>query len=156
MQDRQYGSKFQIAQLPQKEDTSYACNTKKNRNSGSAWNVYITPNILVAALYPWCIQTPTDGIKPQNVPYFKQYQDLEMKVALEQYTQTYIPKISKHSVKLITSSRFRPMKMARVEEAKGSPCPICPYAFPANDAAIPRTANVVANPNEKAIEFPIT
>lgn len=38
----------------------------------------------------------------------------------------------------------------------GKPWPICPYAFPAKEAAMPKSANVVANPNENAIEFPTT
>lgn len=45
------------------------------------------------------------------------------------------------------------MMTAIAEAATGSPWPICPYAFPANDAAIPRTASVVASPSEKASEF---
>lgn len=46
--------------------------------------------------------------------------------------------------------------IAKPEAAKGNPCPTCPYAFPANEAATPSNANVVANPSAKAIEFPIT
>lgn len=46
--------------------------------------------------------------------------------------------------------------MAKPEAAKGSPCPTCPYALPANDAAIPRIANVVASPNENATESTMT
>lgn len=56
----------------------------------------------------------------------------------------------------ITSRRLRPITTAKAEAAKGNPCPIWPYAFPANDAAIPRSARVVAKPRENAIEFPIT
>lgn len=55
-----------------------------------------------------------------------------------------------------TSRRFRPIITAKPEAATGKPCPICPYAFPANEAAIPKSANVVANPNENAIESPMT
>ena len=46
------------------------------------------------------------------------------------------------------------MRTAKPEAAKGNPCPICPYAFPANEAAMPRTARVVANPNANAMESP--
>lgn len=55
-----------------------------------------------------------------------------------------------------TSRRLRPIITATPEAAKGSPCPICPYAFPANEAATPKIASVVANPKENAIEFPMT
>lgn len=47
------------------------------------------------------------------------------------------------------------MTTARAEAAKGSPWPIWPYAFPAKEAPIPRSASVVANPNANAIESPI-
>lgn len=56
----------------------------------------------------------------------------------------------KHSV---TCKRFKPITIASPEAARGSPCPTCPYAFPAKEAAMPRIANVVANPNEKATEL---
>mgnify|MGYP003362192447 CR=1 FL=1 len=55
-----------------------------------------------------------------------------------------------------TSRRLRPITIARPDAATGSPCPICPYAFPAKEATIPRSAKVVANPSEKAIASPIT
>lgn len=54
-----------------------------------------------------------------------------------------------------TSRRFRPITTAKPEAATGNPCPICPYAFPATEAATPRSASVVANPNENAIESPM-
>lgn len=54
-----------------------------------------------------------------------------------------------------TSRRFRPIRTAKPEAATGNPCPIWPYAFPANEAAMPRTASVVANPNENAMESPM-
>lgn len=46
------------------------------------------------------------------------------------------------------------MITASAEAAKGNPWPIWPYAFPAKEAAIPRSASVVAKPNAKAIESP--
>lgn len=46
------------------------------------------------------------------------------------------------------------MITARPEAAKGNPCPICPYVFPANEAAMPRRASVVANPKANATESP--
>lgn len=46
--------------------------------------------------------------------------------------------------------------MAKPEAAIGSPWPTWPYAFPAKEAAMPSPASVVAKPNAKAIEFPIT
>lgn len=55
-----------------------------------------------------------------------------------------------------TSRRLRPITIAKPDAAKGNPCPICPYAFPANEAAMPKMASVVANPIENAIEFPTT
>lgn len=48
------------------------------------------------------------------------------------------------------------MMIAKPEAAIGSPWPICPYAFPAKEAPIPRNASVVANPSENAIESRIT
>jgi len=50
---------------------------------------------------------------------------------------------------------LRPIRTAKPDAATGNPCPICPYAFPANEAAMPRTASVVANPNENAMESPM-
>lgn len=55
-----------------------------------------------------------------------------------------------------TSRRFRPIITARAEAARGNPCPIWPYAFPANEAPTPRSASVVASPNANAIESPMT
>lgn len=43
---------------------------------------------------------------------------------------------------------------AKPEAANGKPCPTCPYAFPANEAAIPSSASVVAKPNANARESP--
>lgn len=43
---------------------------------------------------------------------------------------------------------------AKPEAANGKPCPTCPYAFPANEAATPSNASVVARPNANAIESP--
>lgn len=48
------------------------------------------------------------------------------------------------------------MITAKPEAAKGSPCPTCPYAFPANEAAIPSKASVVANPSAKETESLMT
>lgn len=55
-----------------------------------------------------------------------------------------------------TSRRLRPITIARPDAATGNPCPICPQAFPAKEATIPRSAKVVANPNEKATASPTT
>lgn len=54
-----------------------------------------------------------------------------------------------------TSRRFRPIRTAKPEAAKGRPLPICPYAFPAKEAPMPKSASVVANPNANAMESPI-
>lgn len=48
------------------------------------------------------------------------------------------------------------MMIAKPEAANGSPCPTCPYAFPANEAAMPSKASVVANPNANATESLMT
>lgn len=55
-----------------------------------------------------------------------------------------------------TSNKLRPITIAKPEAAMGSPCPICPYALPAKEAAIPRIANVVASPKANASESPTT
>lgn len=54
-----------------------------------------------------------------------------------------------------TSRRFRPITIAKPEAAKGKPVPIWPYAFPAKEAPTPKSARVVANPNENAMESPM-
>lgn len=41
--------------------------------------------------------------------------------------------------------------MAKPEAIKGSRCPICPYAFPANETAMPIRASAINNPIEYAI-----
>lgn len=46
------------------------------------------------------------------------------------------------------------MITAKPEAANGKPCPTCPYAFPANEAATPSNASVVAKPIANAIESP--
>lgn len=43
---------------------------------------------------------------------------------------------------------------AKPEAANGKPWPTCPYALPANEAATPSNASVVAKPNAKARESP--
>lgn len=67
-----------------------------------------------------------------------------------------ITTLFKHSTYVVTSNRFKPITIAKKEAATGSPCPICPYAFPANAAAMPSSASVVANPRANAIESPTT
>lgn len=54
------------------------------------------------------------------------------------------------SLRVMTSSRLKPMRIATKLTIIGSPPPTWPYVFPKKDEPIPSNASVVASPNAKA------